>query len=75
MSTGTDSDPKTSFVRYALLACREKELGYADSDKLESLLQNSMKTLKSTNFQVRKGTPSPLNKSLCSSGDRVPFPT
>jgi len=31
------------------------------SDKLQSLLQNSMKTLKSTNFQVRKGT---LSRSI-----------
>ena len=42
---------------------------------VKSLLQNSMKTLKSTNFQVRKGTLSPLSQGQGSSGDRVPFPT
>jgi len=49
------------------------QAGFADM--LKSLLQNSMKTLTATTFQVGKGTLSPLGKSLCSSGDRVPFLT
>jgi len=36
------------------------------------LLQNSMKTLKSTNFQVRKGTLSPLGNSHAAAGQGPP---